>query len=446
MHLPLIGKLKRPRPWLIGLIVVGLLGAGAIAFFILRRPAPYDVAELTVPVAAEGITVRITASGDVEPIRTVNLSPKAAGIVEELYVEQGDRVQAGQIVARMRSDELEAQIVQNRGSLAEAEAALRDVQQGSTPTDVAQAEANLAAVEAQVRDARARLDLANEDLNRNQQLADQGAIAQNELDRAVSEVRSARANLEQTQSRVAEAEQRLADLRNDPDPEDLDQAQARVRQAQGRLQAIQTQVEDTIIRAPFGGIVTQKFATEGAFVTPTTSASEASSATSTAIIAIADGLEVVAEVPEADISRIQIGQAVEIQADAFPEQLFEGAVRLIAPEAIERQNVTVFQVRIRLITGEDRLRSNMNVTVAFLGDQLDDALVVPAVSIITQSGETGVLVPGEDNRVEFVPVTLGPQVGDQIQVLDGLEAGDRVFIDLPPGQRLENLTFGRERS
>ena len=215
--------------------------------------------------------------------------------------------------------------------------------------------------------------------------------------------------------------------------------------AQGQLQAVEVQLGDTQVRAPFDGIVTQRFASEGAFVTPTATASDVTSATSTAIVAIASGLEVVAEVPEADIGSIEGGQSVEIQADAVPEEIFEGEVRLIAPEAIERQNVTVFQVRVQLLTGLDQLRSNMNVNATFVGNTLEAALVVPAVSIITQGGESGVLVPDEDDRAQFEPVVLGAPVGDRIQIIDGLEAGDRVFIDLPPGQSLENLTFGRNR-
>ena len=197
-----------------------------------------------------------------------------------------------------------------------------------------------------------------------------------------------------------------------------------------------------MIRAPFDGVITQRFATQGAFVTPTTSASDATSATSTAIVALARDLEILAEVPEADISQVQTGQAVEIRADAFPDQVFQGRVRLIAPEAIERQSVTLFQVRVDLLSGKDVLRSNMNVNVAFIGDQLQNALVVPTVAVVTQAGTTGVLVPGDRNDIRFQPVTLGPQVGDQIQVLDGLQPGTRVFVDLPPGRTLENLTLG----
>ena len=116
-------------------------------------------------------------------------------------------------------------------------------------------------------------------------------------------------------------------------------------------------------------------------------------------------------------------------------------MRLIAPEAIERQNVTLFQVRVELLTGTETLLSNMNVSVDFIGEQLSDALVVPTVAVVTQEGRTGVLVPDEDGRVRFRPVTLGSQVGEEIQILEGVAVGDRVFVDLPPGQSLDNIQF-----
>lgn len=445
MQLPFIGKVKYPLPWLLALAAVGLLGTAVITVGILRsRGDGFDVAELTVPVETTELTVRITASGEVEPFRTVNLSPQVGGIVQELLVEQGDQVEQGQVIARMDRDDLEAQLVQARASLAEAQAQLVDVRQGTDAPQIAQAEANLSAVEAQVVEARSRLTLAENNFTRDQSLYDRGAISRLELDQSANEIRSARAALQQVEARVLEANERVNDVVDDPDPQEIAQAEARVTRAQGQIQAIETQLADTVIRAPFSGTITQRFATEGAFVTPTTSASDVSSATSTAIVSLADGLEVVAEVPEADIGQISPGQDVEILADAFPEQTFEGEVRLIAPEAIERQNVTVFQVRVRLLGGLEELRSNMNVDVAFLGNRLDDALVVPAVAIVTQGGETGVLVPGEERRIQFRPVTLGPQVGEQIQILEGIENGDRVFVDLPPGQTLDNLRFGRD--
>ena len=445
MDLPIVRRIQRPLPWLLGLGLAGLIVVSAAAFVIGRRGPDYDLEALTVPVVADELTVRITASGSVEPVRTVNLSPKTSGTVRTLYVEQGDRVVQGQIIAQMDSAQIDAQIAQNQASVAEAQAQLDDALRGASLTDISQAEASVAAAEAQLNEAEARLNLAEADSDRSQQLFRQGAISRSELDRSISEVSSARASVNQAIARLQEAQQRLLDQQDGNTAETIAQAEARLARAQAQLQATQVQLDDTQVRAPFDGIVTQRFASEGAFVTPTATASEVTSATSTAIVAIASGLEVIAEVPEADLSRIQVGQQAEIQADAFPEETFKGVVKLVAPEAIERQNVTVFQVRVRLTNGIDRLRSNMNVTVAFIGDKLENALVVPTVSIITQGGQSGVLIPDEKGQAQFEPVTLGSQVGDRIQVLEGLDAGDRIFIDLPPGQSLENLTFGRRQ-
>ncbi|ASC72034.1 ABC exporter membrane fusion protein, DevB family [Halomicronema hongdechloris C2206] len=445
MHLPLIGKVRRPWLWVLGIgVAAAVIISGSALWFWRNRGPQYDVEALTQPVTEQPLTIRITASGTVQPIQTVNLSPKNAGILQALYVEQGDRVNQGQLIARMESEDEQAQIAQRQAAVAEAEAQLQDVLDGNRPQEIAQASAALEAAQAQLRDNQARLDLANAQLERNRQLQARGAISLEALDTARQEQQSAQAAYERAQAQVQEAEQRLQDLRTQPTPEAEAQARARLAQAQAQLQAAQVQLENTLVRAPFAGVITQKFATEGAFVTPTTSASDATSATSTAIVALAQDLEILAEVPEADIGAIQPGQAVEIRADAFPEEVFRGRVRLIAPEAIERQNVTLFQVRIELLTGKEQLLSNMNVTVAFIGEQLEEALVVPAVAIITQEGRTGVLVPDERGDIEFRPVTLGSQVGEQIQILEGLEPGDRIFTDLPPGQSIESLTFGRD--
>ncbi|PZO20219.1 MAG: efflux transporter periplasmic adaptor subunit [Leptolyngbya foveolarum] len=435
--------IKRPGRWLIGLGLVGLIAFGAIALVRRSSQPDYDLSELTVEVNKDAITVRITASGTIEPVRSVNLSPKTAGTVEELYVEQGDQVEKGQVIARMDNEQINAQIVQSKAGVAEARAQLDEALRGPTSTDIRQVEASVSQTRAQLEDARARLALAEDEATRDQSLFNRGAISRSDLDRVLSDRRSANANLDQAFARLAEAEQRLVDAQNGSESETIAQAEARLSRAQGQLQSAQAQLADTEIRTPFAGIITQRFASEGAFVTPTATASDVTSATSTAIVALASGLEVIAEVSEADINKIRVGQSVEIQADAFPEEVFEGQVKLIAPEAIERQNVTVFQVRVALLTGTNQLRSNMNTTVSFIGDQLDDALVIPAVAVITQSGETGVLVPDDAGQAQFMPVVLGSQVGDRIQVVDGLESGDRVFIDLPPGQSLENLTFGR---
>lgn len=432
MQFPLISKKGQPTPWLIGLVTAGLIGTGALTYGVIqRRSAPIDIAAMTVPVESQSLRAQITASGTVQPVQTVNLSPKSPGILAELLVQQGDRVKKGQIVARMENDGVAAQIVQAQARVDRAAARLAEARAGNRPEDIAQAEARVRQAEARVTESQARLGLAEERLNRNQSLADQGAISQDQLDEIRSGADTARATLEQTQASLQEAQRSLRLLQQGSRVEDIAAAEADLAEARGNLQAVQVQQRETFLYAPFDGIVTQKFADEGAFVTPTTSASEVTSATSTAIVAIAQGLEVLAEVPEVDIQQLRVGQPVEIVADSYPGETFQGRVKLIAPEAVVKQNVTSFQVRIALETGQNKLLSGMNTDVTFVGDQLPSTVVVPTVAIVTKDGETGVLVPDAENEPKFRAVTLGTAVGNQTQILKGLQPGERVFTDIP---------------
>ncbi|HBK98479.1 MAG TPA: efflux transporter periplasmic adaptor subunit, partial [Microcoleaceae bacterium UBA10368] len=238
---------------------------------------------------------------------------------------------------------------------------------------------------------------------------------------------------------VAEAKSQLAVQVNGSRPEEIAQAKADLAEAQAQVHYQEVQLEDTKIRAPFAGVITQRYAIQGAFVTPATSASDATSATSTSIVALARDVEVLAKVPEADISQIKPGQVVEIVADAYPDKVFKGRVKLIAPEAVKERDVTLFQVRVAIDTGKDLLQSGMNVDLRFVGQKLSNALVVPTVAIVTNKGQTGVLIPDEKKQPKFQPVTIGSTIGNKIQILEGAKAGDRVFIELPQGKKLEDI-------
>ncbi len=477
IEIPIIGKLKHPRRWLIGLIAAGSLVVGTATTYTLfnRGASQQDITELTVPVEAKNVTLRISASGKVVPVQSVNISPKNPGVLAQLYVEQGDRVQQEQIIAKMDIGDTQAQIQQYRANLAQAQAQLDEAQAGSRPQEIAQSRARLAQAQAQlsqaqagnrsqeiaqakaqVDSAKAQVNLTQVRVNRYRELTRQGATSQDQLDQYISEDSRAKASLEEAQKRlsllesgtrseeidakeaaVTEAQAALVLLENGSRPEEIAQRQAAVRSAQAQLAAAQVRLEDTIIRAPFSGIVTQKYANVGSFVTPTTSASSSASATSSSIVAVARGLEILAQVPEADIGRIKQGQQVEIVADAYPDQVFKGHVRLIAPEAVVEQGVTSFQVRVALDTGTDKLRSGLNVDLTFLGDRVSDALVLPTVAIVTEKGQTGVLVPDEKNQPQFREITIGAQIQNQTQILEGVKAGDRVFINPPKDYKFQ---------
>ncbi|GAB4236659.1 MAG: efflux RND transporter periplasmic adaptor subunit [Stanieria sp.] len=473
MEIPLFGKLKRPLPWIVGIITGSFILLGTTIYFTVQNAGSRsELEELTVPVEQQDLTVQIKASGTVEPIKSVNISPKNPGRLAKLLVEQGDSVKQGQKLAVMENVDVQAQGVQAQADLKQAIANLQE-KKVSVAGEIEQAKARLVQAQAQFSQAQVRipkdidqtraqlqaaesgLKLAQERIKRNQYLLEQGAITQDRFDETVNNYQNAQAN-------VAEIAQRLEQLKSTSNPEleqlaaavgeaklaleqrqqnaknEIASLEAAVESAQAALKQVEVQFVDTILTAPFDGIITQKYAVEGAFVTPTTSASSTASATSTSILAIAQGLEIVAEVPEVDIGQLQPGQKVRIVADAYPDDVFFGAIKTIAPEAVVEDNVTSFQVKIALMTGQDKLLSKMNVDVTFLGQELNNALVVPTVAIVTQEGEQGVMILNQKNQPEFKPVKIGLTLGDKTQILSGLSTSDRVFIDLPEEKNQES--------
>ena len=522
-------KAKYPLPLIAGVTAttLGIVAIGTIAFDRLKPSTKIDLDRYTVPAQAVDLTDRITASGTIIPFQTANLSPKTAGKVFKLFVEQGDRVKQGQKIAQMENTEERAglaqaqanlqqaqanlnkakngsrveEIAQNQAKLAQAQANLDKAKNGNRPEETAQVRAKLAQARAnlnltrsiapqqieqaiaQVSAATAKLNLTKAQRDRYQSLQASGALAQEKLDQANSDYQTAQANLleaqqnlqqvrnnaqaeiAQRQAAVTESQQALrqselgsrsedvASLvaqvnqaraalqqsKNGSRPEEIAQLTAAVAVAQSQVQLAQSKLQDSLVVAPFPGLITQKYANDGSFVAPTTTAAATNSsgggasATSTSIVALAKDMEVKAKVPEVDIGKIHPGQKVEITADAYSNKPFQGVVRLVAPEAVVEQNVTSFEVRVSLNTGKEALKSGMNVNTIFTGNHTSNALTVPTVAVSSKRGQTGVYVPDKENEPIFQVIKVGSTVKDKIQVLEGLKSGDRVFTDIPKG-------------
>jgi HlyD family secretion protein len=415
-------KFVRQRWWL---LLVTSLGIGTVVWFLLPKPQETEDSSKLVAVTRKTLKTTITAAGAVRPVKTVNISPKTSGRLARLFVEQGDRVVKGQVLAEMDRSDLEGRLQEVEGTIAQAKARLDRLREGTRTEQVGQAQARLESL-------KVGLTLSKSRYKRNQELFATGAISQDALD-------AARVAYEQAQAQVRESSKNLEELKRGPRRQEISEAQAQVQQAQGQRAVIQSQLNDTILRAPFAGVVTQRYATEGAIVTPTTTASTTASATSSSIVTLAGTLEVLADVPEAEIGAILPEQKVEVRSEAFPEQVFAGVVRLISPEAVVVQNVTSFQVRVRLLP-QSKLRSGMNVTALFVGRSILNALAVPTVAIVTGQGKTGVLIPSTDpEKPKFVPVTIGPTSGQETQIIQGMTEGQKVYLDLPKGLTVEKL-------
>ena len=459
-------KSKYNRAIVTGLLALTLASLGLVTFRVVKNPSrKIDLNALTVEVTEADLNVEIDASGRVEPIKSVNVSPKEPARLVKLLVEQGDRVSAGQTLAIMENAELANQITQTEAELKQSRANFAEGK-AKVNAEIAQAQARLRQAvarlnqvqnripkdieqtQAQINAAESRLQLVKERLKRNQYLLEQGAITQDAFDEISNDYQNAQSNINELRQRLeqlrttggSEVEQIEAEIkearlaleqRQTTAPDEIASLEASFEKAEASLERSQIQYNDSIVKAPFDGIVTQRYAVEGSFVAPSTSGSSTASASATSILALAQGLEVVAKVAELDIGQLQPGQKVKIVADAYPEREFLGEIKRIAPEAVIEENVTSFEVRVKLLTGQGILRSKMNVDVTFIGEELSDSLVVPTVAIFTQDGEQGVMIPGKNNRPEFQPVKVGLFLGDKTQILEGIEPNQRVFIDLP---------------
>ncbi|MGK7927467.1 MAG: efflux RND transporter periplasmic adaptor subunit, partial [Spirulina sp.] len=446
---------QRFLPWLIfGVASVSVAGVGVVTYNTIFG-SDAELEKYTVLVEEEVLRLRIKASGTVTPFQSVNISPKRAGILRQLLVEQGMQVEEGQPLAVMDNEEIRAQGLQAQANLQQAVANLQAAQT-RIPQEILQARARVAAASAGVEEARVRIPTEINQANAQVAAAEEryrrarsrferyrlpteaGAVSENASDDVSIEFRSAEAELFQAQqdrerelgtarpeieqlgANMTEARASLTERERTARAE-IEQLQAAAAAARAQVQELQVVFQDTLIRAPFAGVITQRYATVGAFITPTTSASATASATSTSILAIARGLEVLAKVPEIDVSRLRPRQSVEIVADAFPNRKFRGTVRLVAPEAVVEDNVTSFEVRIQVDPQQRGLLSGMNVDVAFLGEQLSRTLAIPTVAIVTRDGEQGVMVVNDNNQPEFRKVTLGATIDEKTQVVNGLE-------------------------
>ena len=355
---------RRTLAWIAGAALV--VGGGAIWITGPGRNSSRDLSPYTVMAENGSLPGVITASGELEAVRRVNVSPKRQGLLQSLLVNEGDVVVQGQLLARMdpgdfrdRLDELKALRLQ----------------------------------------AQADYDARLADYQRRRTLFDRGAISAADLDDFKARYLTSKAALSAAQERIEQ------------------------RSVEG---------DDLLIRAPFAGVVTERFAEPGAFVTPTTTASATAGATSSSIVELSEGLEVAAKVPESDIGRIRVGQKAMVRVDAFPDQRFEARVREIAPRAIKTDNVTSFEVELDLVDATPDLRISMTVDVDFQTGSTPPSTLVPTVAIVTENGKPGVLLVGDNNQPRFQAVELGSSSGSQTAIVNGLQSGTRVFIDLPP--------------
>jgi RND family efflux transporter MFP subunit len=364
------------------LLLVALVGGGL--YWWTREPVvQVRTAEAAVRTGAAGApNAVLNASGYVTARRRATVSSKVTGKVMEIFVEEGKAVKRGQILARLDDSQLRA---------------MQSVDQ-----------AQLAAASKVAAENEARLKEAELTLGRRQQLVKEKVISKAELDSAEAEVESLKA-------RIALALQQ-------------------VEVARRQLDARQTDLNDMVVRAPFDGVAISKDAQPGEMISPV---SAGGGFTRTGICTIVDmsSLEIEVDVSESYINRVKPGQPVEALLDAYPEWRIPSKVITSVPSA-DRQKATV-KVRIGFDELDPRMLPDMGVKVSFLSEaapvasaaeQARSRVLVPKSALRTADGTSIVFVVHGD-RVERRAVKPGANEGDLIEVVSGLNAGDRVVTE-----------------
>lgn len=406
-----------------------LLGATAIVavalvgFYTLGGTKKAEGTYITDTVKKGAVTNTIPATGTVEPVNTVSLSFKNAEVIKKIYVKVGDHVTTGQPLAEQDGSNLELQLSQSSANLKGAEAKLELLKNGSTSEDIAQAEASLSM-------AQAAYNLAKTNLERNQKLFDGGAISQSDLDTTKNEYTSAEGKLKQ-------AQESLKSLQNGNRPEDINAQAAQVQSSSAQLQMAQDEVAGTNMVSPMDGIVSAINGGEGQRATANNNSTSGGS--SGFMVIISEALQVKAQVNEADIGKLEVGQKAEFTVNSFPDKTFTGKVSSISPQASTVSNVQVYDTVIQLDDNQQGLKAGMPANINMIINRRENTLtmakgaVTYAASYLSKAGneqkqQSSVLVLDKAGKPVPKQVVLGLSDQKNYEVLEGLNEGDTVVV------------------
>lgn len=368
------------RRWLLAGVVALVAGAAGYAYR-FNAAIPVEMAVVGTAYPSQAYTV-LTATGYVVAQRKAAVASKATGRLEWLGVREGSTVRKGEVIARL----------ENRDVVAAME----------------QAAANVKVAHANLEQGMAELREAERALARSRDLLQKNFVSQASHDAVVARHERARAAIAGLQAAIAVAE--------------------------ANLRAARVAVDQTLIRAPFDGVVLTKNANVGDVITPFSSALGSQAA----VVTMADmsTLEVEAEVAESSLSKVKLGQPCEIQLDALPEVRLRGVLHRLVP-TVDRSKATV-TAKVRFVDADPRVLPEMSAKVAFLSrempaDQRKPRIVVPSSAVVERDGLSVVFL-AKDGRAARIPVVTGERLGEFVQV-SGVKPGDRIVLNPPSGLR-----------
>src|SRR5438270_6464525 len=396
------GKKKNRKLYIgiaVALLVVVAAGVGIAAKVSGTKIDPTKIGK----VEQGDLAKSVVATGKIQPITKVEIKSKASGIVKHLLVDAGERVKAGQVLAELDKEQIQAQV---RASSAALEAA----------------EANLRATEADIE--RAKVDALGPDVptlqrayERAQQMAHEGVVSQAALDDAqrAYELAVNKRNVAVAQLSVSKAKQA--------------QAKAQVAQSRASLEQSQEEFRNSTIVAPIDGLVLSRDVEIGDAVSSILILGSSASL----VMTLGDTHEVyvMGKVDESDIGKVYLGQTARIKVESFKDKTFDGKVTKISPLGAEKDNVTTFEVRVSITNPGGELKANMTANAEIILEEHKNVLFIPEGALIYDKDKNAsVEVPdtkAPDGKRK-VAVKVGISNGSKTELLSGLKKDDKVVL------------------
>ncbi len=406
-----------------GVAIVVLLGLITVSYRLLASDTPeVEVTRATAEGSdAAGSTV-LSASGYIVAHHKISVNSKVTGRVAWIGVEKGDKVKGSQVLVRLEDQEFRAQYEQARGAVESAQARLAELENGSRPEEIQQAEHNLS---------EARATAANDKitLDRTKDLAAQGVVSRQALDDAT-------ARYDASRQKVNSLEQSFRMAKIGPRSEQIQRGRGDLLQAEGQMAYARSQLDATVIRAPVTGTILERTAEKGELVT-SQFASGAEGGPRGSVVALADlnDIQVELDIAQSDFARLGPKQEGTVGVDAFPDRKYKGVIAEISPEA-NRQKATV-QVKVQIQNPDEFLRPEMNATVQFLASEDKSAsrkqtgVFVPTAGLRDKDGAKFVLIAFNGKALRREVHVLSQRSGGCL--VDGLVGGESVITSAPAG-------------
>ena len=394
---------KRRKRWV-------FLGGGAAALVLIvviasaaLRPNHAIDPDKLATVERGDIARSVVATGKIEPLTEVEVKSKASGIVEKLFVDAGDRVKAGQVLAELDKEQLQAAVGESRANLEAAEAA-KEAAEASYQKNIVDAEGP-------------DVPFLKSDMVRAQDSYKQGLIALNAM-------QDAQKNYQLAVNRQASAQRNVQVSKAD-----VAEAEAQIAQAKAALDNANENLQYATITSPIDGEVLSRDVEIGDAV----SSILVLGSQATLVMTLGDESEVYVkgQVDESDIGKVYLGQPARISVESFKDKKFQGRVTKIAPLGVEKDNVTTFEVRVSIVNATGELRANMSANAEIILEEKKNVLLVPEGAVIfdkDKSTSVDLADPHSDTGRRRVPVKLGISNGVKAEVLSGLSQGQQVVL------------------